>query len=131
MRTDNPSPENGPPGSGEARTGAPEAPWQEVGDALTSVMTAWADLTTGWASLVTAWMRASGSWTGFPMNPFRAGSQAAASWARQAMECMARYAPTARGQGPSVAPATPEPPAPARPHRGDTSEGLPPLADGT
>jgi hypothetical protein len=134
MRDETPSPENASPGSGSE--GVP--PWREMGEAWTSIMTAWADLTTGWTSLVTAWMRASGSWMG--MNPMRGmDPEAAASWARQVMECMARAAPA------------PKPPAPprARPHatparrasedhvrgiivhRDDTSEDLPPLADGT
>lgn len=180
MRDDSPSPENASPGSRGARAGAPEdmrsesmPPWQGMGEAWTSIMTAWADLTMGWASLMTAWMRASGSWMGMnPMmgtNPFRAGTQAAASWARQAMDCAARASrnvqpPTATGA--SAAPVKPPvvtpPPAPVRPHeepsaalararphapparrasedhvrgiiahRGDTSDDIPPLADGT
>jgi len=183
MRDDNPSPQNAPPGSGGARTGAPAGmpPWQEMGEAWTSIMTAWADLTTGWTSLVSAWMRASGSWMGMNpfmgpftgmnpmmgMNPFMGGPQAA-EWARQVMECMGRVsrnvqpptgttASTAPVQPPLVTPepslrphgdplaglvrARPHAPSARRAsedhvrgiiaHRGDTSDDLPPLADGT
>jgi len=189
MRDDNPSPQNAPPGSGGARTGAPVGipPWQEMGEDWASIMTAWADLTTGWTALVSAWMRASGSWMGMNpfmgpfmgmnpmtgMNPFMGGPQAT-EWARQVMECMGRMSRnvqpptgtgTTTGTTASTAPAqpplvTPEPSlrphgdplaglVRSRPHapptrrasedhvrgiiahRSDTSDDLPPLADGT
>jgi hypothetical protein len=127
-----------------------------MGEAWASIITAWGDLTTGWASLVTAWMRASGSWMGMNpmmgMNPFMGGPQAAAEWARQVMECMGRT--TASAAPKPSAPVRPREEAstglarvrphapPARrasedhvrgiiAHRSDTSDDLPPLADGT